>query len=146
MNAYKEKMRTRMNLVSFAAAGAALIFAGLMLYRDHLPVLPSFIKGFHIGAFIGFEVVAAWYLGKCMRARKNDTEMKKLYIAENDERTGLIFRNASTLGMSIVLIGLGVAAIVSGFFNANVFFTLMGSLIFVLIVFYTLLIYYARKL
>lgn len=146
MNAYKEKMRSRMNLVSIAAATAALVFAVLTIYRDHLPVLPSFIKGFHTGAFIGSELIAVWYLGKCMRARKNETEMKKMYIAENDERTGLILRNASTLGISIVLIGLAVAAIVSGFFSTTVFFTLMGSLFFVLIVFYALWVYYARKL
>ncbi|MDF2836873.1 MAG: hypothetical protein K0Q63_2513 [Paenibacillus sp.] len=145
MNAYKEKMRTRMNLVSLAAAIAALVFLALTIFREQLPVLPSFIKGFHIGAFIGFEGIAAWYLSKCMKARKNETEMKKMYIEENDERTGLILRNASTLGMSVILMGLGVAAIVSGFFSATVFFTLMASLLFVLIVFFGLWAYYAKK-
>lgn len=146
MNAYKGRMRIRMSLVSFAAAAAALIFIVLTIYRDHLPVLPSFIKGFHIGAFVGFQLIAVWYLGKCMRVRKDETELKKMYIAENDERSGLIIRNASTLGMSIVLIGLAVAAIVSGFFSVTVFFALIGSLFFVLIVFYVLWIYYAKKI
>ncbi len=146
MNAYKAKMVTRMNLVSFAAAIAALVFLALTIFRDQLPVLPSFIKGFHIGAFIGFEVIAVSYLGKCMKARRDDTEMKKMYIEENDERTGLILRNASTLGMSVILMGLGVAAIVSGFFSATIFFTLMACLLFVLVVFFGLWAYYAKKL
>jgi uncharacterized membrane protein len=135
-----------MNLVSFAAAIAALVFLALTIFRDQLPVLPSFIKGFHIGAFIGFEVIAVSYLGKCMKARRDDTEMKKMYIEENDERTGLILRNASTLGMSVILMGLGVAAIVSGFFSATIFFTLMACLLFVLVVFFGLWAYYAKKL
>lgn len=58
MNAYKAKMRTRMNLVSLAAVIAAIIYLALTIFRDQLPVLPSFIKGFHIGAFIGLEAVA----------------------------------------------------------------------------------------
>lgn len=146
MNAYKEKLRTRINLISIAAAAAALVYVVLTIYREQLPVLPSFIKGFHIGAFIGFELFAVWYLARCMKARKNEAEMKKMFIEENDERTGLIIRNASTLGISVVLIGLAVAAIISGFFSATVFFSLMGSLLFVLIVFYALWVYYASKL
>ncbi|MFC4776008.1 hypothetical protein ACFO9Q_04345 [Paenibacillus sp. GCM10023252] len=146
MDTYKEKIRTRTNLVSLAAIAAAIIFLVLTLYREHLPVLPSFIKGFHIGAFIGLELFAAFYLGKYMRVRHNETAMKKMYIAENDERTALILRNASMLGMSVILIGFTFAAIVSGFFSPTVFFTLMGSLLFVMIVFYALWVYYASKL
>jgi len=146
MDAYKKNLRTRMNLVSVAAAVAALLYVGLMIYREHLPVLPSFIKGFHIGAFVGLELILGWYLGQCMRASKKESELKRMYIAENDERTGLIIRNASTLGMSVVLFGLAIAAIVSGFFSATVFYTLMASLLFVLIVFYGMWVYYARKL
>jgi len=146
MNTYKEKIRTRTNLVAIAAVVTALIYMILTFNRDNLPTLPSFIKGFHIGAFIGLELFAAFYLGKYMRVRNNDTAMKKMYIEENDERSGLILRNASTLGMSVILIGLLVAAIVSGFFSSTVFFTLMSSLLFVLIVFFGLWVYYAKKL
>lgn len=81
-----------------------------------------------------------------MKVRNNETELKKMYIEENDERTGLILRNASTLGMSVILMGLGVAAIVSGFFSATVFSTLMACLLFILFVFFGLWAYYAKKL
>lgn len=145
MNAYKAKMRIRVNLISLAAVIAALVYVALSIYRDRLPELPSFIKGFHIGAFFGFEAVAASYLVKYMKVRKNETEMKKMFIEENDERTGLIIRNASTLGMSVILVGLGVAAIVSGFFSATIFFTLMASFLFILVVFFGLWTYYAKK-
>lgn len=146
MDAYKKKMRLRIKLVGFAAVTTALIYVVFTFYRDQLPVLSSFIKGFHTGAFIGLELIAVWYLIKCIRAMKNDKEMKKMYIAENDERTGQIIRNASTLGISVVLIGLLIALIVSGFLSATVFFTLMGILLFVLIVFFSLWGYYERVL
>lgn len=146
MNAYKEKMQARMKLVSFTAVLIALVYAVLSIFRHQLPELPSFIKGFNIGAFIGLEFIALIYLGKCRRALKDETEMKKMYIAEHDERSGLIIRNASTLGISLILFGFGIAVVVSGFFSATVFFTLMGSLLFVLAVFFILWIYYAKKL
>lgn len=146
MNTYKEKLRTRTNLVALAAVVTALIYTILTLNSDNLPTLPSFIKGFHIGTFIGLELFAVFYLGKYMRARNNENVMKKMYIEENDERSGLILRNASTLGMSVILICFLVAAIVSGFFSYTVFFTLMGSLLFVLFVFFGLWVYYAKKL
>jgi len=146
MNAYKEKIQVRMKLVSLTVVAVALVFAGLTTFRDHLPVLPSFIKGFNIGVFAGFELVAVFYLATCMKVRKNETDMKKMFIKESDERTGLIIRNASTLGISVILVGLGISVIVAGFFSTTVFVTLLCSLIFVSIVFYTLWIYYARKL
>lgn len=146
MNTYKEKLRIRTNLVALAAAITALIYVVLLLNRDHLPVLPSFIKGFHTGAFLGLEVFAAFYLGKYLKARNDEHALKKMYIDENDERFGLIIRNASTLGMSIILIGLCIAAIISGFFSATVFFALLGCLLFILVVFFSLWIYYSKKL
>lgn len=144
MNEYKKQLRIRMNIVSLAAVTAALAYAILTIYRDQLPVLPSFIKGFNTGAFVGLELLAIWYLGKCMRARKNTTDMKKMFIEENDERTGLILQYAGMYGISIIFLVLTVATIISGFFSAIIFFTLTITLIFVLIVFYGLWIYFAK--
>lgn len=146
MNTYREKLRKRTNLMALAAVVTALIYLILTFNRDNLPTLPSFIKGFHIGAFIGLELFAVFYLGKYMRVRNNEAAMKKMFIEENDERNGLIIRNASTLGMSVIFIGFIVAAIVAGFFSSTIFFTLIGSLFFVLIVFFGLWFYYAKKL
>lgn len=145
MDTYKETIRIRTSRLTLVAAGTALLYIVLMFYRDRLPDVPSFIKGFHIGAFLGLELIIAFYLGKLIKVRNNDAALKSMYVAERDERTGLILRNASTLGMSVVFIGFGVAIIVSGFFNIIVFFTLLGALAFILIVFYTLWVYYARK-
>ncbi|WP_020620442.1 hypothetical protein [Paenibacillus daejeonensis] len=146
MNTYRAKMRTRANWVSLAAVVMAIIFFVLTFYRDQLPTLPSFIKGFHQGAFLSFELLAVWFLSTYMRIRNKDEKLKQWHIAETDERTGLIIRNASTLAMAIIFSGLGMATIVAGFFSTTVFFSLMGALLFILVVFYVLWIYYAKKL
>ena len=146
MEQYKAKLQRRINALSLVAVGTALIYAGLVFFRGQLPAVPSFIKGFHIGAFIGLELIIAFYLGKCMQAIKNADTLKKMRIAETDERTGLVLQKASSLGMSVMFFGLGLAAIISGFLNVVMFFTLLGVLFFALVVFYTLWVYFARKL
>ena len=146
MEKYKEKVRIRTNSLSLLAVGTIIIYFVLMLNRDHLPVLPSFIKGFQLGAFIGLELFLVAFISKYMRARKDENRLKKMYIEENDERTGLIVLKAGSLGMVIISSGLGIATIIAGFFSATVFFTLMSALFFVLVVFYTLWVYFAKKL
>ncbi|MBT2764965.1 hypothetical protein [Paenibacillus sp. ISL-20] len=146
MDKYKIKVKTRKNALSMVATATLLIYVGLVFYRGGLPDLPSFIKGFHTGAFIGVEVAVVFFLVKYIKASKNEAELKKQYIEENDERSVMIIKSASTLSVAIIIIGLGIAAVIAGFFNSLIFYTLLVCLFFVLIVFFTLWMYYAKKL
>lgn len=146
MEKYKIKVNTRVNILSLVAVGTALIYLGLLLLRGQLPELPSLIKGFHIGAFIGGELCVVYFLGKYFRARRNEATLKQLYIEETDERTGLILQKAGSLGMTIAMGGLVLATLIAGFFSPTVFYALMGASFFVIIVFYSLWAYYAKKL
>lgn len=146
MDKYKIKVKTRKNALSMVATATLLIYVGLVFYRGGLPDLPSFIKGFHTGVFIGVEVAVVFFLVKYIKASKNEAELKKQYIEENDERSVMIIKSASTLSVAIIIIGLGIAAVIAGFFNSLIFYTLLVCLFFVLIVFFTLWMYYAKKL
>ncbi|SET68734.1 hypothetical protein [Paenibacillus sp. NFR01] len=146
MEKYKMKLRNRTNNLSLLAIGSAMIYLALLLTRNLLPDLPSFIKGFHTGVFVGLELFVILYIGKYMKARKDEAALKRLYIKETDERSGQIFQNAATLGLAVILVGLALAAVVAGFFDSVVFFSLLGALFFVIIVFFALLAYYSRKL
>ncbi|GAK40526.1 hypothetical protein PUW24_19810 [Paenibacillus urinalis] len=146
MEKYKIQVTTRKNALLLIAAAMLLIYAGLVFYRGGLPELPSFIKGFHTGAFIGVELCIVFFLVKYRKASKNEAELKKLYIEENDERNAVILQSASSLSMVIILVGLGMASVIAGFFNTMIFYTLMAALFFVLIVFFVLWIYFAKKI
>ncbi|KOR89245.1 hypothetical protein [Paenibacillus solani] len=146
MDKYKIKVKTRKNVLSLVATATLLIYVGLVFYRGGLPDLPSFIKGFHTGAFIGIEVAVVSFLVKYIKASKNEAELKKQYIEENDERSIMILHSASILSIAIILIGLGIASVIAGFFNPLIFYTLLVCLLFVLIVFFALWMYYAKKL
>ncbi|MET1170867.1 hypothetical protein BK124_02975 [Paenibacillus amylolyticus] len=146
MDKYKIKIKTRKNVLSLVAAATLLIYVGLIIYRGGLPDLPSFIKGFHTGAFIGVEVAVAFFLVRYIKASNNEAELKKQYIEENDERSVMILQRAGTLSTAIILIGLGIASVIAGFFNPLIFYTLLTCLLFVLIVFFALWMYYAREI
>lgn len=146
MDKYKIKVETRKNALSLVAAATILIYVGLIFYRGGLPDLPSFIKGFHTGAFIGVEVVVTYFLVRYIKASKNEAELKKQFIEENDERSVTILQSAGTLSVAIILISLGIASVIAGFFNPMIFYTLLTCLLFVLIVFLALWMYYARKI
>lgn len=146
MDKYKIKVKTRKNVLSLVAAATLLIYVGLIFYRGGLPDLPSFIKGFHTGAFIGVEVAVAFFLVRYIKASNNEAELKKQYIEENDERSVMILQRAGTLSTAIILIGLGIASVIAGFFNPLIFYTLLTCLLFILIVFFALWMYYAREI
>ena len=146
MDKYKIKIKTRKNVLSLVAAATLLIYVGLIFYRGGLPDLPSFIKGFHTGAFIGVEVAIAFFLVRYIKASNNEAELKKQYIEENDERSVMILQRAGTLSTAIILIGMGIASVIAGFFNPLIFYTLLTCLLFVLIVFFALWMYYAREI
>ncbi|KLU54948.1 hypothetical protein EL84_22835 [Paenibacillus sp. VT-400] len=146
MDKYKIKIKTRKNVLSLVAAATLLIYVGLIFYRGGLPDLPSFIKGFHTGAFIGVEVAVAFFLVRYIKASNNEAELKKQYIEENDERSVMILQRAGTLSTAIILVGLGIASVIAGFFNPLIFYTLLTCLLFVLIVFFALWMFYAREI
>jgi len=143
---FKIKVETRKNVLSLVAVAMILIYVGLIFYRGGLPALPSFIKGFHTGAFIGVEVVITYFVVRYIKASKSEAELKKQFIEENDERSVTILQSASTLSVAIILISLGIASVIAGFFNPMIFYTLLTCLLFVLIVFLALWMYYARKI
>lgn len=146
MDKYRERVKTRTNLLMLVAGAALLIYVGLLYYRDRLSELPDFIQGFQTGMMIGIELAVTAFIVKYMRALKSDEALKKLYIKEKDERSGQILQSACTYTIISAILGLSLAAVVASFFHTVVFFTLLGALVFLLVLFYTLMIVYSKKI
>lgn len=145
METYRKKMIFRINMLIIIAIITAALYLGLLFFHGQLPTLPSMFKGMHFGAFIGIELFLIISIVNGLRIIRNETVLKQSYVKENDERTALIIQKTATLSVTIIMIGILIAAITAGFFSSSIFYTLMGTLFFVLIVFYSLWIYYAKK-
>lgn len=103
------------------------------------------IHGFQVGVVLGLQLVIGVFMAKYAKALKDDNELKKLYIEENDERTKLISYKTGRVGFCVILGGIGMATVIAGFFNTVVFITLLAVLVFTVIVEVVLYMYYKRK-
>ena len=154
MNEYKEKLKTSLRiytvvdviLILFSAAGF-LAEAGLIKLT---PVAgdshwQSMWRGMISGVSFG---IAAMMLVGIIRTRKallNDTELKKMYIKDHDERQIQIWTSARALSMQIFLIfGLAVGLIV-GYFDMTVGITILACVVVHSLIGISCKIYYSKK-
>lgn len=145
MDTFQQKVRTRIIVLTILAAAVALIYAGFMLYRSELPILNSFTKGFHQGVFFGLELVILGFLVQNIKGSRSETALKKMHIEENDERFSLIIQKTASMTALVMFAALGVGTVIAGFLNAAVFFAMLGSLLFMVILFYSMWVYFAKR-
>lgn len=142
MEKFKAKIRKRTLVISIVLLAMAATYFVFSLYRDSLPPVPDFIKGFHTGAFIGVELVAVFFITRYSVSLRREELLKKLYIEENDERTKMIMQKSGALGMGICMVGLAIGTIAAGFVDKTVFFSLLGALVFISLVRGFIKVYY----
>ncbi|CAM4304553.1 hypothetical protein [Saccharibacillus endophyticus] len=145
MHTFRQKVRTRIIVLTVLAMAVALIYTGFMLYRSELPILNSFTKGFHQGIFFGLELVILGFLAQNIKGSRSEAALKKMQIEENDERFSLIIQKTASMTCLVMFAALGVATVIAGFLNAAVFFALLGALLFMVILFYAMWIYFAKR-
>ncbi|NLM97753.1 MAG: hypothetical protein GX175_09140 [Halanaerobiaceae bacterium] len=145
MEKYQKKVHKRSICLLVSTILLALTYLALLFFKDSLPVLPDFNKGFQLGIFLTLEIIQIYSLIQHLKALRDKDALRKMYINENDERNILIMQKSGNWGLLICLLGLGFATIIASFFNQIVFFTLLGALFFISLVRGVLKIYYHHK-
>jgi len=152
MEAFRKMIKTRINigkvLLLIGAALVAMVFILGERIKNMLDV-PDFLRGvmygFNIGIVCGFIIIVLRHMYRNISALKDDDKLKKLYIAESDERNLLILQKSGSIGINVNKIGLMIGASVSAYFSMAVFFTLLGACIFVSLTRGVLKLYYQKK-
>jgi len=147
MDDFKKKLTARQLLIS---VGLLVLFCAVILSRHYEKAASSdfvkgYIEGFQWGVLACLLVALLFYLIRNILALRNPEKLKKLYIAETDERKQFIQRQAGSIGMNIVMFGLAAGTVIAGNMNDTVFFTLMGACVFVALIRAFLKIYYKNK-
>lgn len=143
MEHFRDVLKKRLTLaVLYNACMIALIVLGNFLGRKY--AVPDFIMGFNTGVCIGVQAVMIYYMGKYVSALKSEEKRRALYIEENDERSKYIQAQIGGIGINIILGGLALGTIVSGFFQETVFYTMLGTLIVSVLVKGALKLYYSK--
>lgn len=131
LQAYKAQLRRRQMWIGIAmlvAVTLEVLSSGVLGIDVYAERVPDFARGFQGGvAFALLLGLLALFLA-AGHVMKNDAKLEKLFIAEQDERNRYIRNRIGGVGINVMLVLLAVAAIIAGFFNETVFFTLFGTL------------------
>ena len=152
MDAFKKKVKVRITVCGgLVLIGTALIVINRFL-GEHIGIgfdpsetmLDS--HAFNLGLICAFIFIVVFRIHKYSAALRNDEKLKKMYIAETDERTLLILQKSGSIGMNVSMVGLTIGASISAYFNVTVFFALLGACLFISVIRGFLKLYYKNKL
>jgi predicted membrane protein len=144
MEKFKKTLKIRMLLTGlYCLLIVALVALGL--FRPGDAHVNDYIAGMSLGLCTGIASVAIFNVIRMALALRNEEKLKKLYVSETDERLSMIRTKAGGTGIVFSIGGLLLGAMVAGYFDAAVFFTLVGAAMFVTLVVGCLKGYYFVK-
>ena len=136
----KKRERLYKSYISFA-----LIFWGIgkFLLKDQTKLNDSAL-GFINGLTLGIEIICVFWVFKIRKAIKDDKMLRRLYIDEHDERKNFIKLKSGSNLIGKIALGIFVISILASYFNMVVFYTLVITGIFLILVSLSLKIYWRK--
>lgn len=118
---FKRELKNRVALmvVLMVLALLAAIFS-IFYLRPKFPT-KDVLNGFTFGFFIGIENFCIMYMVRIGKALQNESELKKLYTEENDEREVLIRLKSGSNIVPLISSLIFIAAIPVGYISTDAF-------------------------
>ena len=144
---YEKTLKARRNLSVLGIVLGLVVLVIVNLWKPEADLaFADFLKCVYTGTGIGLMLFSSLFWVKVRKLLKDPELQKKTRIQEQDERQTLIAMKTSSSAL-LILIGLEYfALLLSGMFNATVFFTLLAVLIAVLVVMIGCKLYYSRRI
>lgn len=124
------KMRIKRRILLFL--GITLLIAVLGVYgfftagnSENASITDGIVSGFQIGLIFGIGILALLQIIKLSMVIKDDKKLKMQYNKENDERLKTIRNKAGMPMLMITSVMMLITAIIAGYFNMVVFYTLV---------------------
>lgn len=143
---YHEVLKKRERLYK-SYISLALIFLGIgnFLLKDQARINDSAL-GFINGLTLGIEIICVFWVFRIRKALKDDKILRKLYIDEHDERKNFIKLKAGYNLIGKIALGIFVISILASYFNMVIFYTLVITGIFLIILSLLLKLYWIKKI
>ena len=144
LDQYRETLRRRMGFLRIFWLGYLLLMASTRFAPAAVTEHPAYagIMGFLAGALL----VGIISMGKFHRALKDDTELRRLYNQEHDERMQAIRAKAGIPVTLLMGVGLMTAGLVATFFDMIVALTLVAAGLVELLATLALKAWYSRTM
>lgn len=150
MEKYRSRLIVRMTYTAVIVIIAAVVFiCGLIGVFDKFGPhgdFGDFLSGFQTGLFTALMLVAVYSIAKMLSAIKNPDKLKMMYIDETDERTKAISEKSGHNLFMALCYPMLLADIISGYFSSAVFFTLLGTLVFMDATHLAMILYYKKTM
>lgn len=150
MEKYRNMIQQKIisNAIMLFLGGVVFIIGQSGFWSKYKPAgnFGDFISGFQVGLFMVLAVGIIASTSSICSALKDDKKLKAMYIKDTDERNMKISELTGKKLYQSISIPLLLASIVSGYFSAEVFFTLIAVIFFVSIVTIARKIYFCKTL
>lgn len=128
MENFKIQIKRRILIFSVTVVGAVLL--GIynfftMIHLENGSFEEGTIKGFQFGIIFGIGLLSVIKMIKLCSIIKDDKKLRILYNTENDERLKAIRAKAGMPILRITSILMLIVAVIAGYFNIVVFYTLI---------------------
>ncbi|MDY2928663.1 hypothetical protein [Anaerococcus sp.] len=117
---------------------------GNFLLKDQARINDSAL-GFVNGLILGVEIICVFLVFRIRKALKDDKILRRLYIDEYDERKTFIKLKAGSNLIGKIAIGIFSISILASCFDMLVFYTLVITGIFLIIISLLLKLYWIKK-
>ena len=151
MEKYRESLKKRQQVYGFTAAMIPVFTLLVRVWTNRLAISPGnghladFMHGMSVGLLCMIILVLAKGMFSARKALKDEVALKKLYIAETDERTVFLRNKMGVVGVRGAVFLLLFASVIASFFHAVVSFTLAIAAAGISFVFLVVKIYYKAK-
>ena len=141
---YHEVLKKRERLYkSYISFALIFLVIGNFLLKDQTRLNDSAL-GFINGLTLGIEIICVFCVFKIRKALKDDKMLRELYIDEHDERKNFIKLKSGSNLIGKIALGIFVASILASYFNIVVFYTLVITGIFLVLVSLLLKLYWRK--
>lgn len=128
-----------------AFIGFAMAFLGLGRFLlKETPVFNDLSSGFLTGLILGMNLICLYLIFNTNKALKDERLLKEMYIREYDERENFIKLKSASYIISILALGIFIVSIFASYINIIVFYTLVFTGVFILLVGLVLKIYWRK--
>ena len=150
MEEYRKQLRRRMQIYGAVCGLVPLVLIGVnRLLANAASALNEHDAGFVYGVLTGLIMVflASTVFGvvRIRKALGDDALLKKMYVAETDERNIFIQNKVGSTGMQIAAFLLVFAAMIACYFNIVVTYSLVGAALGLSLIMLGFKLYYRNK-
>lgn len=146
MEKFRKEVKTRLVLIRVFFVVVMAVLLNQQFGFVSLPVTGNeYIEGFQMGLILGMELSLLVLTVKYQWALKNERQLEDLYNKSHDEHTILIRQKAGLPVTWVIGVALVFAAVIAGYYNMTVFYTLLAVAFVQFAVSGTLKVLYSRK-